>query len=118
MATSEPQALLLCDDLIFSSKITATARAQGLTVRVARSVDALLAMLPTPASAVILELDHSDFDVAALKAQLPMRVIAYGSHVNVERLKAARSAGCDLVMPRSQFVERLERDIKEWLRPV
>lgn len=117
MATSEPNGLLLCDDLIFSSKIAATARAHDLTIRVARSVDSLLAMLPTSAPAVILDLDHSDFDVAELKARLPVRVIAYGSHVNVARLKAARNAGCNQVMPRSQFVERLEQDLKDWLRP-
>ena len=32
------------------------------------------------------------------------RVMGYGSHVEKELLQAARDAGCDPVLPRSQFV--------------
>ena len=101
MARSD--ALLLCDDLIFSSKIAATARAYGLTVRVARTVDSLIQLANAePPTAIILELDHSDFDIAATIAQLPkVKIIGYGSHVQVDRLKDARQAGCSPVMPRS-----------------
>jgi len=110
--------LLLCDDLIFSSKITATARAHGLTVKVARTVEALEAMLEEHPSAVILELDHSSFDVAALVEKIkacPSRIVAYGSHVDVERLKTARRSGCEIVLPRSQFVEKLEHELSNWI---
>lgn len=113
--------LLLCDDLIFSSKIAATARAHGLTLKVAKTLEHFqkLAADLKPA-AILLELDHSEFDIAALMASLEPRprVVAYGSHVNVERLKAARRAGCEVVLPRSQFVERLEAELPAWLRPV
>src|SRR5438132_221157 len=120
MTRSEPLGLLLCDDLIFTSKIAATARAHGLTIRVARTVESLLQLAAElKPTAIILELDHSDFDIAATIAKLPKsRIIAYGSHVDVERLKAARRAGCDLVMPRSQFVERLESELPTWLAPI
>lgn len=110
--------LLLCDDLLFTSKIAATARAHGLTLKTAKTVArfAELAAELKPAG-VILELDHSTFDIAALLGSLSAkpRVTAYGSHVDVERLKAARRAGCDLVLPRSAFVERLEAELKAWL---
>ena len=43
------------------------------------------------------------------------RVIAYGSHVNTELLKAARDAGCDHVLPQSKFVALLETDLAKWL---
>lgn len=35
------------------------------------------------------------------------RVIGFGSHVDTERLDAARAAGCTEVLPRSQFFARL-----------
>ena len=118
MEPSNAWGLLLCDDLIFSSKITATAQAHGLRVTVARTLEAFEACLAEQPTAVILELDHSPFDVAALIAKMSPRprIIAYGSHVNVERLKAARAAGCDAVMPRSQFVEKLETELPTWLK--
>ena len=34
------------------------------------------------------------------------RAIAFGSHVDRELLEAARAAGCDEVMPRSEFFRR------------
>jgi hypothetical protein len=42
-------------------------------------------------------------------------VVAYGSHVDTERLRAARSAGCDPVLPRSKFVEELPKALPQWL---
>ena len=33
------------------------------------------------------------------------RIVGFGSHVNVERLQAAREAGCDQAMARSAFVD-------------
>jgi hypothetical protein len=46
------------------------------------------------------------------------RVVAYGSHVDAQGLAAARAAGCDLVLPRSKFVEELPTALALWLRPV
>lgn len=111
---------LLSDDLIFTSRVTATARAHGLTVVAAKTADALLAKAAAvPPGGVILDLHNPTLDVAAVLAALKplgVRVVAYGSHVDAERLKAARQAGCDLVMPRSQFVEKLETDLPTWLK--
>ncbi|QEL13474.1 response regulator [Limnoglobus roseus] len=109
--------LLLSDDLIFTSRIVATARAHGLTVVTAKTAEALLAKAKDdPPAGVILDLHNPTLDVAKLRAELPgVRIVAYGSHVDVERLKAARQAGCDLVLPRSAFVDKLETDIAGWL---
>ncbi|MBL8797588.1 MAG: response regulator [Planctomycetia bacterium] len=114
--------LLLSDDLIFTSRITGTARALGLTVRAARDVPLLqaLARQQSP-SGVIVDLANPGLEVEALIAWLrdhcPMMpgVVAYGSHVDVETLKRARAAGCDLVLPRSKFVEDLPNKLPEWL---
>jgi CheY-like chemotaxis protein len=119
---SMPSGLLLSDDLLFASRITGEARALGLTVTSARSLDQLLALAAaeTPAC-VLLDLAFPGLDLAELFRQLgetgdpTPRVVAYGSHVDTESLRAARSAGCDPVLPRSKFVEELPRALPEWL---
>jgi CheY-like chemotaxis protein len=119
---SAPHGLMLCDDLIFFSRVSGAARAAGLTVRMVRSAADLLAAVRTaPPAGVIVDVHNPDLDLPALLAQLKEvypampRVIAYGSHVEAAVLKAARTAGCDRVMPRSQFVEELKAKIGEWL---
>jgi CheY-like chemotaxis protein len=114
--------LLLSDDLIFTSRITGTARGLGLTVKVARSSDLLLTLArqQTP-TCVLIDLANPGLSVPELIRQLEEicsprpRVVAYGSHVDAEGLRAAREAGCDLVLPRSKFVEDLGRDLPNWL---
>ncbi|MBL8868111.1 MAG: hypothetical protein KF873_05465 [Gemmataceae bacterium] len=111
--------LLLSDDLIFTSRILATARAHGLAMTAAKTQDALLAKTKdAPPTGVILDLHNPTLDLSALLSELKSlgtRVIAYGSHVDAERLKAARATGCDLVLPRSAFVEKLENELNNWL---
>lgn len=113
--------LVVCDDLIFASRVIATARAHGLTVTQARTPAAAIAKATaSPFAALILDLHLDGLDVpkflADLRAACPAmpRVIGYGSHVDAARLKAAREAGCDLVLPRSAFVERLEAELPAW----
>ena len=115
-------ALLLCDDLLFASRITGEARALGLTVKTARSLDRLFDFARQEApSCVLLDLAFAGLDLPDLFRRLaeacptPPRVVAYGSHVDTERLQAARSAGCDPVLPRSKFVEELPRELPRWL---
>lgn len=110
-------AVLLCDDLLFGSKVTATGRAHGLAVVVARTPAQAVAKA-AGAGCVLVDLHHAGLDLAVLLADLRAagvkRVIAFGSHVDAELLKAARRAGCDLVMPRSQFSAELEAKLVEW----
>jgi DNA-binding NarL/FixJ family response regulator len=110
----------LCDDLIFASKVTATAAAHGKTVAVKKTAETLLAAAnANPPTAVILDLHVPGLDVAAVVKQLkekgPITVIGFGSHVDKERLDAAVKAGCDEVMPRSRFVKELEESLPRWL---
>ena len=120
----DPRGLMLCDDLIFASKVTGTARALGLTVAVARGLPRFADLLAeAPPAGVLLDLHHDGLDLLALLSTIRERcpampqVTAFGSHVDAARLKAAREAGCDLVLPRSQFVQRLETDLTGWLAP-
>ncbi len=114
--------LLLCDDLMFASRITGEARALGLTVKPARSLELLLDLARKEApTCVLLDLAFPGLDLPDLFRQLaevspsPPRVVAYGSHVDTQRLQAAREAGCDPVLPRSKFVEELPRSLPQWL---
>ncbi|AWM39234.1 Response regulator receiver domain protein [Gemmata obscuriglobus] len=114
--------LMLCDDLIFFSRVSGTARAAGLAVRMVRTAaDLLAAARATTPGGVILDVHNPGLDLPALLADLKAvcdpapRVIAYGSHVEPDVLRAARQAGCDRVMPRSQFVTELDAKIGEWL---
>ena len=114
--------LMLCDDLIFYSRVSGAARAAGLAVRMVRTAaDLLDAARAVPPRGVIIDLHNPGLDLPTLLAglreacpEMP-RVTAYGSHVEAEALRAAREAGCDRVLPRSQFVKVLEQHVAEWL---
>lgn len=112
--------LLLCDDLLFASKVTATAAAHGLAVRVVKNPTGLLTT-STEVTGVILDLNAPGLDIPAVIGNLkernnPPRVIGFGSHVDTATLDAARAAGCDEVMPRSRFVKELEEKLADWLQ--
>jgi len=124
MELKDPLGLLLADDMIFSSRITGTARALGFSMIVVKSQEDLVSQArernPT---CVILDLStvgkKMDELIRNLKEDSPSipRLIAYGSHVDAATLRAAREMGCDLVLPRSQFVEELPRQLAQWLAP-
>src|SRR5262249_28018058 len=122
-STSAPAtAVLLCDDLLFTSRISGTARSLGLSVRSASTMENLLALTQErPPACIILDLSNptlqiTDFFERMRQTSSPMpKIIAYGSHVDAATLRAAREAGCDLVLPRSKFVEELPRSLPEWL---
>jgi CheY-like chemotaxis protein len=115
--------LLLCDDLIFRSRIVGTAEKLGLTVHTVRSAAELMSQAPQlQPVCVLLDLHNPGLDVAAvvslLKAQSPPpRIVGYGSHVEAATLRRAREAGCDRVLPRSQFVEELPQALPVWFGP-
>lgn len=117
-----PSGLLLCDDLLFASRITGEARALGLSVKPTRSLEQLLelARQETP-SCILVDLAFPGLALPVLFHRLgevchpAPRVVAYGSHVDAEGLRAARSAGCDPVLPRSKFVEELPKALSQWL---
>jgi len=117
-----PPGLLLSDDLIFASRITGTARSLGYEVKTSRTADGFLELArQQPPRGVILDLACPGLAPEALlegwRAACPVmpRVVAYGSHVDTDTLRAARAAGCDPVLPRSKFVEDMPRELPAWL---
>jgi DNA-binding NarL/FixJ family response regulator len=119
-APPQPTGLLLSDDLIFTSRIVGTARGLGLSLLAGRTAESLVELARrSPPRCAILDLDNPGLDLPALLHSLKeiapgLRVVAYGPHVDAERLRAARAAGCDLVLPRSKFVEQLEKELPGW----
>jgi DNA-binding NarL/FixJ family response regulator len=111
--------LLLSDDLMFTSRIAGTARDLGLTLKSVRSASQLLAARQQPVCCVILDLSNETLNIGETVPQLRNQeprpyVVGYGSHVDAATLKAARDAGCDLVLPRSKFVEELPISMPSW----
>lgn len=115
MSAATGEILALVSDLIFDSKISATAKLAGISVRTFRSVANLRAALhdfATPPRALILDLQVETQDTLALiraaKAEIPAgRVFAFLPHVEKELAQQARAAGADEVMPRSRFAAEL-----------
>jgi DNA-binding NarL/FixJ family response regulator len=70
---------------------------------------------------VIIDLGTAKVQAADVVARVkaicpePPRFTAYGSHVDVATLKAARDAGCDPVLPRSKMAEELPQLLASWL---
>ncbi len=118
-----PVGLLLSDDMIFTSRITGTARDLGLCVKPARSIQTLNSQIHEQAPCcIIVDLGHAGLSIGDFMKGLGQlctpvpRVIAYGSHVDTAVLRAARDAGCYAVLPRSKFVEDLPRALPDWMR--
>ncbi|HEX7009207.1 MAG TPA: hypothetical protein VF184_04445 [Phycisphaeraceae bacterium] len=115
-----------CPDLIFATKIRATAEALGVLTRPARDAQALRHRLEQvddgrpnePVTALMVDLDLGPLALELLeqaKRHNPdIPVIAYGSHVAKEVLGEARRRGADLVLPRSAFVARLPQLLQQY----
>ncbi len=100
-------------DLFFATRITATAKAAGVEVSLLGMPQALDRIRTDPPDLVLLDL-NADGDAPALVRSLKddartrtVTVVAFGSHVETERLKAVREAGADHAMARSAFTHLL-----------
>jgi DNA-binding NarL/FixJ family response regulator len=108
----EPRLLLASSDLILASQLEAPARAAGLAVAVASSVEAISSALANARpEVVVLDLADSAFPfeetLQIVRTAAPeARVLAFYPHVRDELRKAAEGAGCDLILPRSRFLMR------------
>lgn len=103
-------------DLIWASKIKATADALGVACRPARSLEMLEARLAdSPVAALLVDLDKgADALTLIRRAKAPrdgepaVRVLAWGPHVAKDLLQAARDAGADEVLTRGAMDHNLQ----------
>ncbi len=114
--------LLLCDDLIFVSRIVGTARVVGIHLGSVKTMQDLLkhAKQMTPRCMIMdlqtpgLEIENLVQGVSSIEPR-PF-LVGYGSHVDTGTLKRARDAGCDIVWPRSKFVDELSAALPLWFK--
>lgn len=107
-----------CADLIFATKVKATADAAGKPARPARDATMLQARLEQvedgrinePVTGVIVDLDLGDTALALIdqvRAHAPqLPVVAFGPHVAVALLETARQRGAH-VLTRGAFTAQL-----------
>jgi DNA-binding NarL/FixJ family response regulator len=102
------QVLFLCPNLMFASRVSGAANVLKVPLQVLASPGDLPAKLSADTRLVIIDLGQNGLDLPGIVAEIrgksaSARVVAFGSHVNETALAAARTAGCDEVMPNSQF---------------
>ena len=101
------------DDLIFATKLSATATAVGTTVTIVRTLEELGGKLDSAAvELVIVDLSAGRDDpleaIALARAAAPtVRIVAFGPHVEGDLMNGARQRGADTVLARSAFVRKL-----------
>lgn len=111
-------ALGLIRDLFFRAKIDAVAAAVGAEVEYASSIEAAAARCAAvPPSIIFTDLSDAAFPaldtLEKIRAVAPgARVIGFASHVDLKPLKAARDAGYELTLSRSEFTARLPELLK------
>lgn len=106
-----PPIVILVRDMIFSSKIFATARAQDCIVKSFRDPAKLL---NEPGFRLIVDLNLEGAISAAMawKQATGGEVVGFVSHVDTFAIAAARAGGLDRVMARSEFVQMLPELLK------
>lgn len=103
--SAAPTILILSADLMSSVRIADTAAALGFLSRVVEHADQLDG---AAAAAVVIDVASSPLDPAAavsrLRAANPQaRFIAVYRHTDPDQARAARAAGCEVVLNRAQF---------------
>ncbi|MGB7159054.1 MAG: hypothetical protein WBD40_13380 [Tepidisphaeraceae bacterium] len=102
----QPPLLILCRDLLFSSKITGAAQAVGVPFKVVRD-PAKLASEPGRRLIVDLNQDGAIDAAIAWRHDTSNEVVGFVAHVDTETIRRAREGGVDHVLARSQFVAQL-----------
>jgi CheY-like chemotaxis protein len=117
--------IFLTTDLLFSSRVAGAAARAGLKLRTAASCATLLDLTGAAEyiPIVLLDLNSPGVEpadvVPALRAlsNPPRAIIAYGPHVQEDRLAAAKAAGCDAVLTRGQFNASMDDVLRKWRSP-
>ncbi len=106
--------LFLTKDRVFSSRVAGVAQSRQIELSVVSEADQLLTNTSAnQVKLVLLDLTTSRCDPKQLVPQLrrlarpPKAVVAFGPHVNKAKLAAAEEAGCDQVLSRGEFNNRM-----------
>jgi hypothetical protein len=122
LAELGPTGLLLCHDLIFTTKIRGTAEALRYRILVASDESRVMSLIQRWHPRVVF-VDLTAGEVAAPGALIAYQklagpdvwFVAFGPHVEADALAAAKTAGCQVVMPRSKFSAELPDLLRRFL---
>jgi len=110
----ETPAIAAFSDLIFGARIRAAAARQGAGTTLSTRPDRIVEAVSAGARTVFVDLDTRAADPVSLIARLKhepgtrdARIVAFASHVRVDRIEAARTAGADRVLARGAFARLL-----------
>jgi len=105
-----PQVIAGVSDLIFTSKISETARHASVSVGFAGSQEALLRKAAATPALIILDLNLKLLDPVALIRDLKsdpdlakVPITAFVNHECADLIEGAQQAGCDAVLTRGAF---------------
>ncbi|MDE3088615.1 MAG: hypothetical protein KGJ80_04435 [Chloroflexota bacterium] len=114
-----PTILALVPDLMFGTRIEDAAKRLGYRIVSLSAADDFDAVMDRDKPAlVIVALDAANWERAVPAAKRAgARVLAFGSHKNVELLQAAKAAGCDQVVARSRMAAELPDLLKKYVEP-
>jgi DNA-binding NarL/FixJ family response regulator len=110
---NQPRILGLMHDLFFRSKVDAVAHAAGIEVAYAGSLDEARERCADGMPAIIfVDLADPRFPAVetadAMREAAPgIRLIGFASHVDLKALGAAKDAGFEMALSRSEFTQRL-----------
>lgn len=109
-----PSVLALVRDLMFMVKIKDAAKSVGLPIRFFKTVADVEAGVAGHPSLILFDLNLAGADMLALIRKLKsdtltkdIHLVGFISHVQIETRAAAEAAGCDMVVARSVFSQRL-----------
>ncbi len=114
---------LLCDDLMWMSRVMGEAKELGCKIIPARTVEQLLKTIAVNGPmCVILDLAQAQIGsdptpiIDQLRAAGITRFVAYGSHIETAQLATARTAGCHPTLARSKMAAELANLLPGWLQ--
>jgi hypothetical protein len=117
--------VLLTKDLFFVPRVRSAAAPHNVEVAVVLSTDSekFTALPPEAITACITDLSSVSLDdiggvVETLRGRFPQaKLIAFGPHVQEQRLHAAQAAGYHQVLTRGQLDKQIDRLITGWIAP-
>jgi uncharacterized protein len=117
-----PLVAALEPDLFFAVRIESAVKAAGARPAVADDAAALWDAIERWPELVIVDLSAAGWEELVRRAKaLPhtkaIPIVAFGSHVDTDALRAARQAGCDHAWARSRFMSDLPALLERTLHP-
>ncbi len=112
--------VLLTNDLMFQSRISGAVKSAGKMLVVDRTVERVVqrSEQPSEVTLVLIDLTLDSLQLAESIPQLKLafasaKVLAFGPHVDVDRLSEAHESGADAVLTRGQFDRDLAKIVGE-----